>query len=255
MSHKSPLNKPQILLCDIETAPSLAYIWALFDQHITPDQIAQDGYVLCVSWKWLGDKDVSYIRVAGNERKALATLHKLLDSADVVIHYNGTKFDIPTLHREFVLNGLPPPSPVKQIDLLKTVRKQFKFSSNKLDYVCQRLGLGNKVKHKGLDLWKGCLANNKADWSTMKEYNMEDVRLLERLYQKLLPWVVFHPNHTLYTGKVESCPKCGHDKFQRRGTYETSTMSYTRYQCNKCHGWFRGAIDGAHTKIKHRPVT
>ncbi|NIV35232.1 MAG: hypothetical protein GWN58_38990, partial [Anaerolineae bacterium] len=42
---------------------------------------------------------------------------ELLDEADAVVHYNGKKFDIPTLNREFVKYGFTPPSPYKQIDL------------------------------------------------------------------------------------------------------------------------------------------
>ena len=40
-------------------------------------------------------------------------IHKLLDECDAVIHYNGSKFDIPTLNKEFLLHGLHPPAPYK----------------------------------------------------------------------------------------------------------------------------------------------
>ena len=33
----------------------------------------------------------------------VSRVHGLLDDADVVCHYNGKKFDIPTLNREFLL--------------------------------------------------------------------------------------------------------------------------------------------------------
>lgn len=245
---------PKILLIDIETAPALAYVWALFDQNISIDQIVRSGYVLCVSWKWLGDDEVHYIKVMGNEKKALKTIHGVLDKADIVVHYNGIKFDIPTLNREFLLNKMAPPSPIKQVDLLKVVRRQFKFSSNKLDFVCQQLGLGNKVHHKGMMLWNGCMAGKADDWKVMKEYNIEDVRLLERLYYRLLPWIPNHPNATVYTGVADACPRCGHDKAQKKQNYAAASVSYTMYQCNKCHGYFRGKVAPEHVKVEHRPV-
>ena len=82
-------------------------------------------------------------------------IHGLLNDADAVVHYNGTKFDIPTLNKEFLLHSFNPPSPYKQIDLLRVVRSNFRFPSNKLDYVAQRLNLGKKHEHEGHELWGG----------------------------------------------------------------------------------------------------
>ena len=69
----------------------------------------------------------------------LEGIHKLLDEADAVIHYNGKRFDIPSLNKEFLLNGMFPPAPFKEIDLLTVARGRFRFVSNKLDYVAQQL--------------------------------------------------------------------------------------------------------------------
>jgi len=74
--------------------------------------------------------------------------HDLLSEADAVIHYNGNSFDMPWLHTEFLLAGMPPPEPYKNIDLLLAVRKRFRFVSNKLDYVTQAVGLEGKVHHE-----------------------------------------------------------------------------------------------------------
>ena len=94
----------------------------------------------------------------------LREIHKMLDKADAVCHYNGTRFDIPTLNKEFLLHNMLRPAPYKEIDLLKVARNQFKFTSNKLDYVVNALGLGGKVKHRGHDLWLGCMNNDLECW-------------------------------------------------------------------------------------------
>ena len=218
--------KPRILLLDIETAPNTAYVWSLRTDYISIEQLVESGYALCVSAKWLGEKEVLFYSIKEHGvGSMLQAIHNLIEEADIVVHYNGTKFDIPTLQREFLTEGLAPPSPIKQIDLLKVVRKQFRFSSNKLDYVCQRLGLGNKVRHKGMQLWRDCMAGNDKAWAVMERYNKRDVVLLEKLYHRLLPWIPNHPNVTLYTGVVASCPRCGSAKFQSRGTYQSSTRA------------------------------
>lgn len=242
--------KPKVMLFDIETAPMTAFVWGLYDQNVSIDQIEDHGRILCVSWKWLGEGKVHYVRVDGNEVAALTKIHEALDEADFVIHYNGTKFDLPTLNREFVLRNIAPPSPVKEIDLLRTVRRKFRFSSNKLDYVCQRLGLGNKVHHKGMALWRGCMDGKRDDWATMKKYNIHDVVLLEKLYKKLLPWIPNHPNTTLFALDKLSCPRCSSTNYHQRGMQHNATRSYQRFQCNDCRGWFRGSSVMS-TKTEH----
>lgn len=250
------MSSARILLLDIETAPNVAYVWDLRTEYINIDQLVTAGFVLCVSAKWLGSKDVFFYSIEEHGVNAmLKAIHEMMEDADMVVHYNGTKFDIPTLHREFLTEGMPPPSPVKQIDLLKVVRKQFKFSSNKLDYVCQRLGLGNKVKHKGMQLWRDCMSGKKAAWKIMRSYNIQDVKLLESLYNKLLPWIPNHPNVTLYTKKTTCCPRCGSAKVQSRGRAYAATVAYQRFQCTSCRGWFKGAIAADHVKVEHAPIS
>ena len=180
----------------------------------------------------------------------LERVHALLDEADAVVHYNGTKFDIPTLNKEFVRNGLQPPSHYHQIDLIKTVRKQFRFASNKLDFVCQQLGLGSKQKHKGMSLWHDCMAGVASAWNQMESYNKKDVRLLKKLYHNLRPWIHNHPNVGLWITNPTKpcCPTCGSYKVQSKGTqYNTKSASYQRYKCFNCGAPLRSRLQTQRT--------
>src|ERR1700675_1851794 len=144
----------KILLLDIETAPNLAYVWGLWQQNVSIGQIVNSGYVLCWSAKWYGEREVIFDSIPrSGEAKMIRHIHHLLDKADVVVHYNGTSFDIPTLNKEFVQRQMKPPTPYKQMDLINTVRKEFRFPSNKLDYVLKALGLKQKVRHTGFEMW------------------------------------------------------------------------------------------------------
>jgi DNA polymerase elongation subunit (family B) len=233
----------KILLLDIETAPNVAYVWGLFDQNIASNQVETSGYVLCWAAKWLNEKEVRFASVGPsrkNERAMLDGIHKLLDEADVVVHYNGLKFDIPTLNREFIKFGMTPPSPYKQLDLLRVTRRAFRFESNKLDYVTAALGLGRKVKHKGFELWVQCMRGDATAWKMMERYNRQDVKLLGKLYRQLRPWIEKHPNWSSHRDGL-ACPKCGSEKVQRRGVQVAQTLTYNRYHCQSCGGWFRGS--------------
>ena len=200
----------------------------------------ESSYVMCWAAKWLDEDEVHFSSMMETtHRKMIRKAHKLLDEADAVIHYNGTKFDIPTLNKEFLLLGLRPPAPYKEIDLLRTSRSRFKFPSNKLDYVAQALGLGEKVKHIGHELWIRCMNKDKAAWDMMKKYNIHDVVLLEKVYEKMLAWIKNHPNQNGYhDGTV--CPTCGGSNLQKRGVSCNSTYQYQRYVCRDCNSWSRG---------------
>ena len=230
----------KILLLDIETSPNLAYVWGIWQQNIGINQIENSGSILCWSAKWLGEEKIHFDSVQkSDEYVMLARIHKLVSQADALVHYNGAKFDLPVLNREWLKHGFPPPSPAKHIDLLQVCKKQFRFVSNKLDYVSQFLGIGEKVRHEGHELWTKCMRGDREAWKRMRGYNEQDVILLEQLYLRLMPWVEKHPSHGAMGGE-SCCPKCGSEEFQQRGWAMTSMHKYRRYQCNDCGGWFRG---------------
>jgi hypothetical protein len=155
----------------------------------------------------------------------------------VVVHYNGVKFDIPHLNREFLLAGLTPPSPYKQVDLCNVVKKRFRFVSNKLQHVAESLGLGSKVD-TDFDLWVGCMKDDPKAWKLMEKYNRQDVKLTERLYHWLLPWIDGHPSRRLYDG-VTGCPACASSNLVRRGYAYTNLGKFVRYRCSDCGSYFR----------------
>ena len=228
----------KLLLLDLETAPNLVHVWGLWNQNISISQIMDSSYVMCWAAKWLGSDEVMFDSVRKGRKKMLKRLYKLMEEADVLIHYNGNKFDVPTANKEFLLQGWSPPASAQQIDLLRTARAKFRFPSNKLDYVAKALKVGGKVKHAGHELWVRCLNGEDQAWIEMENYNKQDVILLEKVYYKLLPWIKNHPNVGLYSDTI-SCPHCGSESLNKRGFYYTGTMKYQRHQCKSCGTWSR----------------
>lgn len=202
--------------------------------------IAEAGYTLCWAAKWYGEDEIFFDSVYRNTSEGmLENIHKLIDQADAIVHYNGRKFDMPTLNREFITHEFTPPSPYKQIDLYRTVRDQFNFPSNKLDYVAERLGCSTKYHHRGFQLWHDCMHNKADAWKEMEEYNTQDVIVLEEVYEKLKPWIKSHPNHSIHDASSLVCPTCGGTHYNRRGFSFTTVGKYQRYQCSDCGSWFK----------------
>lgn len=230
------MSNMRILTLDIETSPNLVYSWGLWQQNIPIQFIVEPTYVMSWAAKWLGKKQI-HCKAEG-ETGFLEDIWNLIDQADAVVHYNGTAFDMKHLHRQFVEAGMDKPLMPKEIDLLKTVRQQFKYPSNKLDYVAQRLLGKKKMKHSGIQLWIDCLNDVPAAWTEMKKYNKQDVALTEQLYLRLRGWIKSHPNHGLYVDDQEDpvCRACGSHKVQSKGYQVLTVNSYQRYRCMDC-GW------------------
>lgn len=238
----------RLLVLDIETRPNLAWVWGLWQQNVAVNQIAESAEMICFAAKWVGEHKVHYRSVYHDADEMLKGLWTLLDEADAVIHYNGRSFDIPHINREFLEAGMGPPSPYHQIDLLRAVKKRFRFPSNKLEYVVEELGIGEKLKHEGFDLWKRCMANEESAWKLMRQYNVNDVALTELLYERIKPWICGGPSHAAFA-QENVCPACGSAELESRGWAYTKQSRYHRYRCRECGKWCR-STHGEHVSIR-----
>ena len=230
----------RILILDIETSPNLAYVFDLWQQGISPGNIREHGQVICWAAKWVGEPKVSFASDHHEGHQAsIEAAYRLVDEADVIVTYNGLKFDMKHLRREFLLAEMPPPAPHKDVDLYRVVRERFKFASNKLDHVASRLEIGEKVKHAGFDLWRRCMDGDDAAWREMRRYNTHDVRLTEQLYERLLPWIHNHPHVSNCDPNELKCNKCGSTDLERSKTYTAVVHQYQSYRCRRCGGMVR----------------
>lgn len=235
---------PKVLVYDIETAPIIAHVWGLWENNVALNQIDTDWHILSWSAKWLGDTPdkVMYMdqRAAKNiedDKALLMGIWKLLDEADVVITQNGKNFDQKKLNARFILNGFQPPSSYKHIDTKQIASRHFAFTSNKLEYMTDKLNTKyKKQKHEkfqGHELWTQCLKGNPEAWKEMEKYNKYDVLALEELYQKLIPWDN-SINFNVYHDHSANVCKCGSTSFIKNGFYYTNNGKYQKFRCKGC---------------------
>ena len=243
-SKLSPLTKSiRILTIDIETRPMLVYSWGLWDQNHSIDQIVDHGGLLCFAAKWAGEKEVLFYSEWGDGLEGMVrAAHDLLSEADVVISYNGDRFDVKKLNNEFLLAGMPPPRPFKSIDLMKSNKARFDLPSRKLDYLVQRMGVGKKTPHTGFQLWIDCMAREPKALALMRKYNEMDVKITEKAYLRLLPWLTNAPHLGMFMRDQSFvCPYCGTKiGSELKGLAHTLVQSYDLFQCKRCEGWSRG---------------
>lgn len=246
---KLPLK---ILTLDIETAPVMAAVWGLFKQNVGLNMIDKDWYILSWAAKWMHKDEVIYRDKRStfdndDDYDLLQGIHKLLCEADMVITQNGKRFDIKKLNSRFIVNGMKPPSSFRHVDTLIEAKRHFGFTSNKLEYMTDKLCKKyKKLTHgefPGFLLWKECLLGNLAAWFEMEEYNINDVLSLEELYFIMQPYMKSHPNINLYHDSESALCKCGAESWTHNGYHYTNLSKFDRFGCDACGAEMRGRIN------------
>ncbi len=234
------VDKPNILIFDIETAPVQAYVWSLWKQNVYIDQIESDWFMLSWSAKWLFESeiysDVLTPKEALNENDARISqsMWEFIDHADIIIGHNIAGFDIPKLNTRWIVNNIKPPSPYQMVDTLKEAKKNFMFSSNKLDFIARMLGTEQKMDAGGFETWIGCLKGDQKALLKMEEYNRKDINVTEEVYMKIRPWIKSHPNMALYyqDDMDHRCRNCGSKNITFSDKmYDTGLNRFTTVRC------------------------
>ena len=235
---------PKVLTLDIETSPNVVYAWGLYDQNIGVSQVIETSRVLCVAAKWLDSRDVIFVSEFHDGRaKMLATMWDLVNEADIVVGYNHVSFYMPHLNREWFTADYGPPSPYQNVDLYRVNRSQFKFASNKLGYVTERLGLDTKIETGGQALWNRVLANDPEAWDLFAEYNATDVLITEALFMRLRAWIKL-PHLGLWTGEMSHCYSCESPDLTPAGTVYAKANAWPKLLCEDCGAWNRMLKNG-----------
>lgn len=242
MSKKKSHSGPKILFIDIETAPILAHTWSIWNVNIGLNQIVRDWSILSFAAKWDHQKNMMYYdqrkeKDIFNDKKLVQKLWLLLNEADILVTQNGDSFDIKKINARLLFHGFPPPSSYKRIDTKKLAKKNFSFTSNKLEYMTEKFNKTYKKlshnKYPGMALWTECLKGTKGAWKEMERYNKHDVLSLIELYNKLITWDSTI-NFSLYHDDEDHVCSCGSHDFTRNGFAYTSTGKFQRFVCVKC---------------------
>lgn len=242
----------KILTLDIETQRALVEVWDLWPKYISIDQIKQPTRILCFAAKWHDEEEILFEAAwedddAKAHRSMVKSAWTLFDEADIVVTWNGNRFDLQWFEAEFAKYDLGPPSPYRSIDLFVVAKKKFGrgLMSLKLDWSSRTFLKDRKVHHEGNDLWDDIRYGNKkqklAAQKLMMEYNIHDTYLTDRLFDRFLPWI--GGNLAIYDEDNADrfcCVKCESTRLHKRGKFFTTCFAYQRYRCMDCGAWNKG---------------
>ena len=235
--------KRKRLYFDIETSFNLCAVWSVGHKiSVGYESIIKERAIICICYKFEGSDKVYHLTWdKGNDKKMLQKFAEIINTADEVIGHNSDKFDIKWVRTRCIYHGIPMTHDIKSIDTLKAARGKFRFNSNRLDYLGKYLGLGEKMETGGFSLWKDIvLKNSKKAMNTMVAYCKQDVLLLEKIFQKINPYIPVKTNAAvMFERKPLTCPEClGEHTVINKHKISAAGMRTVVMQCRDCGKYF-----------------
>lgn len=236
---------PKILIFDTETAAATALTFGRFKVNLSQDNILDNGgWILCSSWRWLGQSKTQSIYLtpkevlAKDDSRIVAKLFELYEEADAVLAHNSLGFDHKVVQARAIFNNFPPLPQVKVLDTLQLVRKYLKLPSNRLDAIGEFFGLGRKVSTGGISLWRKVQEGDVQAMKDMVTYCEQDVDLLYDIYLRTrqLGRAGSDFNAALYYDDDQTrCRVCGSTDVEHTGRNVTTSVSvFEEIRCNEC---------------------
>jgi hypothetical protein len=229
----------KILTIDIERLPGTAYVWEPKTRYIPARNFKEWPSLLCFSARWYGDRTMIFESAWNDRERMINKAWDLYNEADIVVTYNGVRFDNKHLMSDWIEAEKTPPAPWKDLDLFQQVKK-FGFESKSLDSVTRRLGRPGKPVFYDLEGALACMEGDKDAQEQMEFYNASDVELTEWLHDRMLGWMHNAPFKGTF-GTDLACQQCGSQdlELQEDKTYRAVVLDYSLYLCKTCGGWNR----------------
>lgn len=241
------------LIWDLETSPNVVLAFrAGYDLTINPEAIIAERKVICVSYKWVGEKKVHNICWDENQDdKALLTEFMVVaNEADEMIAHFGDKYDLPWFRTRCLIHGLNPLPTYKTIDTKAWASRNFCFNSNKLQYLSTVLGFGGKDKMEFDDWKKIVLYKCEKSLNKMCRYCDKDVIRLEEVYLKFQPWIKPKTHAGVFAGGDKwTCPRTGSKNVAHSKRRVTSAGTVTHSMQNQDDGTYFQISDQAFNRF------
>lgn len=233
------MTKRKRLFFDIETSPNIGLFWeAGYKKNIDSSNIIKERAIICICYKWEDQKEVHSLNwdAKQNDKRMLESFIKVINQSDEAIGHNGDRFDLAWIRTRCLFHGISMIPRYTTIDTLKIARQKFRFNSNKLNYIADFLGFGEKIKTE-FGLWKRIMFDKcPTAMSDMIKYCKKDVILLEKVYAELAK----HTESRTHYGVINndgrgSCPECGGNRLLiQNKRVSASGVQKVQYQCKDC---------------------
>lgn len=260
-------KKLNILYWDLESSLMGTLTFGIWNQNISGNRITKHSHLLSNSWAF-NDEPPQGVRLSpedvesSNDLMVVVDSIKAIEKADLLISFNGKRFDVPLLKTRALLHGLPPIKFPPHLDLMQEAKKNFRFPSNSMQNISLYLGEHGKLATSGRNLWERCYNHSNYDdcneaLAQMLEYGLRDIDATRDLHKRLQGWFKSPVNIGLITKEINGintkdnhdllCPHCSSKDVDKIGSKAyTSVSSFNIYRCGNsvCRGLSRDNAAG-----------
>lgn len=214
----------------------------IFDIEST-NLAANFGYIICISYKWLGENKVHTISISEsstfkddptNDRELVQRFKKIYEQADMVVAHYGQRFDKTFINTRLMIHNLGSLPRTKLFDTWRIAKDHLRLNSNRLASLISALNIRYKKTELNGSTWIKAMSGDKKSIIYVIEHCIKDVLALEQVYLKLSP-LVRENIHSMFH-------KCNKKYLQKYGIRVCDKKVYQRYLCKKCGGWIKGEV-------------
>lgn len=224
------MRTPKILFFDIEAS----------------DLKADIGHIICIGYKWNFEDKAKIISLLSHPGKkinddsaVLREFEKVFNQADLVVYHFGDFYDLPFIQTRRLIHGMKPLPNVASIDTWRICKKKLKFGSNRLDRVLDALKCPYHKTPLKLSHWAAAWTGDKKAIRYIIEHCVNDVLVLEWVYNKIRPVWKGHPRMFDLVDK-SACPTCGSKQTESKGWQYCASKKYARRRCCQCGASWKG---------------
>ena len=260
-------KKLNVLYWDLESSLMGTLTFGIWNQNISGNRITKHSHLLSNSWAF-NDEPPQGVRLSpedvesSNDLMVVVDSIKAIEKADLLVSFNGKRFDVPLLKTRALLHGLPPIKFPPHLDLMQEAKKNFRFPSNSMQNISLYLGEHGKLATSGRNLWERCYHYQNYDdcndaLAQMLEYGLQDIDATRDLHKRLQGWFKSPVNIGLITKEINGvntkdnrdllCPHCSSKDVDKIGSKAyTSVSSFNIYRCGNsvCRGLSRDNAAG-----------
>lgn len=207
---------------------------------------ADTGFIMAISYKWVGDKKVHtitrknpnvWVKDFVNDKEICRQFAEVVEEADLVIGWNSRSFDWRFIQTRMLYHRLGVLPPVPHEDGLQTARRTLKMRRS-LENIGKFFGLHTQKEKMDLHkVWFPAACGDPIALKQVIKRCESDVLLLEEAYNLFAPLSKVHPNVGIIDGEPDGCPLCKSKKLQQRGKIHALRHYRLRYHCQNCGRW------------------
>lgn len=131
----------------------------------------------------------SYETRKWDDRQLVKDIRDELDDADILVSWNGRRFDIPFLNGRLMAWNEKTLKPHKHCDIMYQSRYKMKLHSSRLAAVQSFLGLEDEKTEMKPKMWMKAVTGDKQSMNYIIDHCIRDVLVLNEAYEKLKHFV------------------------------------------------------------------